>query len=77
MTDLPRLIQADCGHWISAETPPAGSRILDTVGYMGPSRTANVYLCNQCKARLSDSPSQIGTNVVIKRGPGRPRKVQP
>lgn len=66
MTDaLPKLMRADCGHYIPDGSQPAGEYREAITGRWLP-----VYLCSGC----------IPTRSVlteIKRGPGRPRKYPP
>ena len=65
-SNLPRLMRADCGHYIPDGTDPVGQ-------YQEPmsGRWLPVYLCGEC------SPNKQQPVVEIKRGPGRPRKQQP
>lgn len=60
---LPRLMRADCGHYIPDGSKPAGEYQEAMSGRWLP-----VYLCSRCR------PADASSGVVIKRGPGRPRK---
>lgn len=44
MSDLPKLMQADCGHFIPADSPPSGQR-HDPLR----ERWLPVYLCGKCQ----------------------------
>lgn len=70
-THLPELRQADCGHYIPLDSSPIGRRANPT--YNGAEAIIPVYLCPQCASRLRQDQPEL----VVKRGPGRPRKQQP
>ena len=61
-SNLPRLMRADCGHYIPDGSQPVGEYREAMSGRWLP-----VYLCPACIPRRE-------AIAEIKRGPGRPRK---
>ncbi len=49
---LPRLIRADCGHYVPEDTPPAGEQMIPVTG-----QCVAVILCPRCRQDLTLTPT--------------------
>ena len=52
MTDLPKLMQADCGHFIPADSPPSARR-YDSLRQ----KYLPIYLCEKCQPAQRTVPT--------------------
>ena len=52
MTELPELMQADCGHFIPADSSPSAKR-YDSIRQ----KYLPIYLCEKCKSSLRAVPA--------------------